>query len=149
MRALEADWWERLWLLDPCWEDGWGAWLCAGLGPPTGQLHKCGYKELFHRQLYQDLTGSELPEGVDIHHQGGNPANNMAKNLEPMPRSHATSQHFHGPPLFAEKHGAQDAHAATKNVELWCVNLNLYRVEITPSYLFISAIYTGPIIGAK
>ena len=64
-------------------------------GSPTGQLHKCGYKELFHRQLYQDLTGSELPEGVDIHHQDGNPANNMAKNLEPMPRSHAISQHFH------------------------------------------------------
>lgn len=69
-------------------------------GSPTGQLYKCGYKELFHRQLYQDLTGSELPEGVDIHHKDGNPANNMAKNLEPMPRSHAISQNSHGLPLF-------------------------------------------------
>ena len=82
--GLEADWWERMWLLDPCWEDGWGAWLCAGLGSPTGQLYKCGYKELFHRQLYQDLTGSELPEGVDIRMLLRPAVSNVICNNRPM-----------------------------------------------------------------
>ena len=58
------------------------------------QLPGCGYKELFHRQLYQDLTNSELPEGVDIHHKDGNPVNNMAKNLKPLPRAGPTIGDF-------------------------------------------------------
>ena len=57
------------------------------------QLPERGYKELFHRQLYQDLTNSELPEGVNIRHKDGNPVNNMAKSLEPLPRSYHRQLH--------------------------------------------------------
>ena len=44
------------------------------------------YKELCHRQLYQDLAGNALPAGVEIHHRDGDPRNNRAQNLEAMPR---------------------------------------------------------------
>jgi len=37
------------------------------------QLHRCGHKELYHRQLYQDLVGNALPAGVEIHHRDGDP----------------------------------------------------------------------------
>ena len=53
-------------------------------GFPTGQLHKCGYKELFHRQLYQDLTSSELPEGVDIRMLLRPAVSNVICNNRPM-----------------------------------------------------------------
>ena len=49
------------------------------------QLHRCGYKELYHRQLYQDLVGNALPAGVEIHHRDGDSRNNRAQNLEAMP----------------------------------------------------------------
>ena len=33
------------------------------------QIPGDGYKELVHRQLWQDLNGVALPEGVEIHHR--------------------------------------------------------------------------------
>ena len=39
----------------------------------TLQLAGSGYKELVHRQLYQDLCQTELAEGVEIHHKDHNP----------------------------------------------------------------------------
>ena len=65
----------------------------AQVADVSSQLPECGYKELFHRQPYQDLTNSELPERVNIHHKDGNPVNNMAKNLEPLPRSYHRRLH--------------------------------------------------------
>ena len=53
----------------------------------TTQVPRSGYKELFHRQLYQDLTNCELLARVEIHHVDGNPINNVSKNLEPLPQS--------------------------------------------------------------
>ena len=43
--------------------------LCLPVAPlgaySTVQLPGCGYKELFHRQLLQDLLGRQLPDNVD------------------------------------------------------------------------------------
>ena len=60
--------------------------LCENGNYFSLQLHRCGYKELCHRQLYQDLAGNALPAGVEIHHRDGDPRNNRAQNLEAMPR---------------------------------------------------------------
>jgi len=53
----------------------------------TIQVPKSGYKELFHRQLYQDLTNCELPPKVEIHHVDGNPVNNVIGNLQAVPQT--------------------------------------------------------------
>lgn len=50
----------------------------------TLQLTGYGYKELVHRQLYQDLYNRELPEGLEIHHIDHDPGNNRPRNLVAM-----------------------------------------------------------------
>ena len=66
--------------------------LCLPMAPlgaySTVQLPGCGYKELFHRQVLQDLLGRQLPDNVDVHHRDGDKANNCGRNLEAMPRSY-------------------------------------------------------------
>ena len=53
--------------------DGKYVALCENGNYFSLQLHRCGYKELCHRQLYQDLAGNALPAGVEIHHRDGDP----------------------------------------------------------------------------
>ena len=72
--------------------------LCLPVAPlgaySTVQLPGCGYKELFHRQLLQDLLGRQLPDNVDVHHRDGDKANNCGRNLEAMPRSYHRRLHL-------------------------------------------------------
>ena len=55
----------------------------------TIQMTGQGYKELVHRQLFQDLAGMKLPPKVEIHHRDENSRNNCCQNLQAIPtRAH-------------------------------------------------------------
>ena len=45
----------------------------------------CGYKELVHRQLWQDLSGAALPKGVEVHHRNHQYRDNRLVNLQAVP----------------------------------------------------------------
>ena len=61
--------------------------LCLPVAPlgaySTVQLPGCGYKELFHRQLLQDLLGRQLPGNVDVHNRVSSPAAAQGQRYSP------------------------------------------------------------------
>ena len=58
----------------------------SGLGNyVTVQVPGCGYKELVHRQLWQDLSGTALPKGVEVHHRNHQYSDNRLVNLQALP----------------------------------------------------------------
>ena len=58
----------------------------SGLGNYlTVQVPGCGYKELVHRQLWQDLSGAALPNRVEVHHRNHQYRDNRLVNLQVLP----------------------------------------------------------------
>ena len=61
------------------------------------------FGKLFHRLVYENFWGVELPSEIIIHHKDGNRRNNCILNLEAMTRAEHNTIHKKGVP-FSETH---------------------------------------------